>query len=420
MTRHAFTARVCCAALALALAFGCSSDPEATAREHVSKGDAYVANRQFSGAIIEYRNALKARPERADVHYKLAQAYLESGDPGKAYGAYARAADLDPSNVDAQLQAGTLLVAAGEFERARTRAELALKADPKNTAAYILMGNALAGLKDTKRALQEIEQAIALDPASAPAWTALGAVQFAGGGRERAGESFQKAVALAPQKVEPRLALANYQWAQGDAAAAERTLKEALALDKDAIVVHRSLALLYLATRRIADAEPHFVAVAAKEPSARLTLADYYVGSNRKEDALRVLGEVEQGQDKADVRAAKLRRASLEFAAGRKAEAHAILDALVAEKPRNVEVRIAKARLLLADKGRAPEAVEHAREAVKVDSGSPAAHYTLGQALPSHGCSSRASSSRAASPGARIRRRKRPRASGPTIRRRPC
>ena len=132
--------------------------------------------------------------------------------------------------------------------------------------------------------------------------------------------------------------------------------------------------------QRTAEAEPHLRAVAATDASARLSLADYLAATGRSDEARTLLHEIERGEDKQDARAARLRRASLEYGAGRKAEAHAILDALVAEKPRSVEVRVAKARALLMDGGRAAEAVEHAREAVKADSGSPEAQYVLGQA----------------------------------------
>ena len=182
------------------------------------------------------------------------------------------------------------------------------------------MGNALAGLKDTKRALQEIEQAIAIDPSSAPAWTARGAVQFVGGSREAAGEAFQKAGAwlLALDSVEARLALANYQWATGDVARAEATLKGALSLSSNT-AAHRALALMYLTTQRVAEAEPHFRTLADQDPAARLNLADYYAGAGRRDDAATILRAIPQGEDKAQARAARLRLASLKYSAGRKA-----------------------------------------------------------------------------------------------------
>ena len=372
---HAAT-RLLAAMLTLVLAAACSRDPKVRAAESLANGDAYVASRKLNEAIIEYKRAIQARPDWAEAHYKLAKAYDAQGDPVNAYREYAWTGDLDPSNIDAQLQAGTLLLAAGELNAARTRAELALQVAPDSAPAHILLGNALSGLKEPEAAIKEIEQALSLDPSYAPAWTALGAAEFLGGTRERAGDAFKKAVEIAPRSIEARLALANYEWARGDLASAEHTLLAALAVDPKSAAVHRTLAFFFLSTRRTADAEPHFQALAS-EPGGRLALADYYMGVGNRGRAMSVLREVETAADKADAQAARLRIAGLEFAGGRKAEAHAILDDIIREKPRNEEARITKARMLLVD-GRVDEAAGHAQEAAKIAGGSPAAQYTLG------------------------------------------
>ena len=170
------------AVMAFTLAVGaCSKDPDVQAREYLASADKYAESQQYEAAIIEYRNAIKVKPELPEAHYKLAKVYEASGDPVNAYSSYARAADLEPSNMDAQLKAGTLLLAAGEYDMARRRAELAIQADAQNPSARILLGNALAGLNETTRAIKEMEQAIALDPSYAPAWSALGAARFVGG-----------------------------------------------------------------------------------------------------------------------------------------------------------------------------------------------------------------------------------------------
>jgi tetratricopeptide (TPR) repeat protein len=231
-------------------------------------------------------------------------------------------------------------------------------------------------MNETGRAVKQIEQAISLDPSYAPAWTALGAVQFLGGRRERAGEAFRKAVALSPKSIEAHLALANYEWASGDTVAAETTLKTALALDQSNAAVHRTLALLYVTTKRAAEAEPHFGALVS-EPGGRLALADYYTGMGNRDKALAVLHEVERGSEKADVRAARLRIACIEYATGNKADAHRILDDIIEEKPKSDEARVAKARMLLND-GKSDEAAAQAQEAVKANAGSVNAQYTLG------------------------------------------
>ena len=60
--------------LAVALLVGaCSHDPVARSASYVTSGDGYTAKQQFARAILEYRNAIKERPDWAEPHYKLAQ-----------------------------------------------------------------------------------------------------------------------------------------------------------------------------------------------------------------------------------------------------------------------------------------------------------------------------------------------------------
>jgi tetratricopeptide (TPR) repeat protein len=356
----------------------CAS-PETKARKYAASGDAYSAKQQFKEAVIEYRRALAAVPNDAAVRYQLGRVYQDSGDLLNAYTEYARAGDLDPANVDAQMRAGTILLLGREFEAARTRAELALKADPNHAPAHILLGNAKAGLNETGAAMRQIQTAIDLDPSYAPAWTALGAVTFIGGRKAEAAAAFKKAVELAPRSIEARLALANYEWATNAFADAERTLKSALAIDAQSAAAHRALALLYITTGRRPEAEPHFRSLAV-DAAGRLALADYYMGVGRNTDAMKLLSELQQSAEKPDAREARLRIASIEYGAGRKAEAHRLIDQLIKERPRFAAARTAKARMLLTDGAPPAEAVAQAREAVKADPYLAAAQYTLGLA----------------------------------------
>lgn len=374
--RHVARVLTCTAALTLLWASACTRDPDVRAHKYVASGDAYTVKHQNSRALIEYKRAVQAKPEWAEAHYKLGKAYELEGDAVNAYREYARTGDLDLSNTDAHVRAGTLLLAAGEFEAAKTRAELALTNSPGSAPATILLGNALAGLNQTDKAIKQIQQAIDLDPSYAPAWTALGAVQFRAGTNARAAEAFQRAVELAPKSIEARLALANFDWASGDTKAAETTLNTALDIDADNTDVHRALALLYLSTRRVAEAEPHFKALAA-EPGGRLALADYYTGAGERDKAMIVLRGIEAGSDKNEAKSAGLRIAALEYDAGRKPEAYAIIDRILHDNPKYEEARVAKARMLLMDK-KPDAAAKEAQEAVKFAAGSISAQYTLG------------------------------------------
>jgi tetratricopeptide (TPR) repeat protein len=350
--------------LVIVVSSGCKGDPQAAARNFMAEGDAYAAQGKLKEASIEYRNALKAAPDLVEAHYQLGRIYLQTDEPEKAYQSFLRAANLDSSHADAHVKAGTLLLVAGDYREARALAERALKASPESADAHILLGNALAGLDNPSRALHQIEQAIHLDPTYAPAWTALGALQFQG------------AVDLDPKSADARVALANYEWAAGDTKAAEAALRATLLMAPQNPDAHRAIALLYLTTKRAKLAEPHFQALAT-DTRGKLALADYYLGTAQEAAARHVLNELAAGDNKAHSRAARLRLATLEYSAGRKPAAHRIVDEILAEHPRSVEARNAKARMLL-DDGSVEEAAEAARTAITFDAGSVAAHYTLG------------------------------------------
>ena len=239
-----------------------------------------MAQQKFREATIEYRNALQAQPQRAEAHYKLAQAYRLSGDLPKAYTDYAQAGDLDPSNVDAHVQAGTLLLHAGQFDDARRRAERALEADPKSVRALILLGNANAGLHETGRALQQVEQAIAIDPGVRAGVLRAGRHPAgARSDRDRArvvresGGARSEIDRCAARAREPSLGV------EGRRRGRARAENSAGDCRRETALAHRALALFYLTERRAAEAEPHFKALAAASADGSLALADYYSGT---------------------------------------------------------------------------------------------------------------------------------------------
>src|SRR4029453_8307072 len=72
----------------------------------------------------------------------------------------------------------------------------------------------------------------------------------------------------------------------------------------------------------------------------------------------------------------RLRIASLEYTAGRRAEAQRIIDRVLSQRPRDVEAKVAKARMLR-DAGKIQAAATEAREATTIDGNSEHAHYVL-------------------------------------------
>src|SRR5262245_11436859 len=148
MMRRLYGSTTLAALLLATLAASCSKDPQKEKQLAMERGDQYVAKKQYSEAIIEYRKAVTFDPRFGAARMKLGQAYVAVNDPIAALREYIRAADILTDDVDAQLAAGTGLLAAGQYPEAKQRAMNALEKDPKNVIALRLMGNAMAGMKD--------------------------------------------------------------------------------------------------------------------------------------------------------------------------------------------------------------------------------------------------------------------------------
>jgi len=123
MSRLRLSESITILAAAAVLAAACSRDPEAAKRDHLRRGDQYLKDKQYSAAIIEYRNVVQADPRSGEGRRKLADAYLASGEFDNGFREYIRAADLLPNDTDVQLTVGGLRLVGRQFDDARGIAE---------------------------------------------------------------------------------------------------------------------------------------------------------------------------------------------------------------------------------------------------------------------------------------------------------
>src|SRR5579871_1956453 len=134
--------------LVLASACACSRDPVKRSRKYIASGDEYAEQGKYKQAAIEYRNAVKATPELAEPHTKLADVSLHTKDIDTASVEYSRAAELSPENASAQVRAASVFLLTGHADEAKDRAEIALRLAPRDADAHLALGEALAALHD--------------------------------------------------------------------------------------------------------------------------------------------------------------------------------------------------------------------------------------------------------------------------------
>jgi tetratricopeptide (TPR) repeat protein len=105
-------------------------------------------------------------------------------------------------------------------------------------------------------------------------------------------------------------------------------------------------------------------------------LSDYYVATNRADDALATLARL--SPNKAAEVDVKSRTAVIRYTQGQAAEAHAIVDGLLKEHADRAYLRLIKAQFLLRDR-RLDEALAQSRRAIEFDSSSAAGFRLLGE-----------------------------------------
>jgi putative PEP-CTERM system TPR-repeat lipoprotein len=355
----------------------CSRNREAQKREHTRMGDQYVAQKKYQEAIIEYKNALKTDPKFGEARHKLAKAFVLANDPRSALGEFIRAADLAPTDAVAQLDAAKALLMAGRFEDARARAQAVLEQDRRSVDAQLVRANASAMLRDFDGAIAAVDQAIELDPTRAGSYIDLAAVRAAAGQGDEAETAFNRAISIDPKSATARTALANYYLATGRVADAEVAVGKALEIDPANVVANRALAYIYLATGRSPKAEIPLkrVAEASEDATARLVLADYYIREHRAAEARPILETLARRQEAFAASTARI--AAIEYEAGRRPEAHKMLDEVIAKQPNNARLIVVKGGWLLGER-RLDEALVRAQAAVKAEPQWPGGHSLLG------------------------------------------
>jgi tetratricopeptide (TPR) repeat protein len=372
----------CVAGALLVAAVACSKDPEIAKREFAASGDAYVQQKQYAEAIIQYRNALQQDPRYGEVRYKLADAYMQNGQSPEAAREYIRAADLLPEHVEAQLKAAQILLLAGRFPDAQARVDAVLKKNPDHLDAQLLKASALAGMKKLDEAVTQVEAAIEDAPDRSGTYIGLANLQLARGEQKAAEDAFKRAVAVAPQAVEPRLALANYYWLARRPQEAHAMLSEVYAANPKDARVNRTLAAFYLASGKRSDAEAHLKAAAevANDDSSRMVLANFYLSINKRAEAEAILLPMSKSDSPAGT-TAKVRLAGLAIVDGRRAEAYKLLDESLKKQPNHTPALLAKAELLFQD-GKNEEALAAAKGASDTNS---MTHFVMGRILFANG-----------------------------------
>ncbi len=412
--------RLLLVALTVALA-ACSSKEDLVA-SGLKKGAEYVRQADWDKANVEARNVLQIDPKNAGAYLIAAQISEGQGEPRRAYVQYLKATELQPGLLEARTGVARLLLVTGDRARAQATVQEVLAVDARNPMALTLQAALLsaagkpaeaqalarqvlasseqapvdaslllAGLHSNARewpqALAVLESALQRDPRHLGLLQAAVEVASANASDPAMGAKavgyFERATVASPKNHALWLTWARYHLARKETDRAEAVMRKAIDAQPDD--GRRRLALLdfLTATRGAAIAETQYLAYIndkSRDMSLRFGLAGLYRSSNRPQDAQRVLAEIiDRSDDIPSQVSARNQLAGYRLAAGRTAEARALVEEVLKSHPRDTTALVLRGRMLL-NEGKPKDAVADLRGALRDEPGSLQVVQLLAQA----------------------------------------
>jgi tetratricopeptide (TPR) repeat protein len=236
--------------------------------ETYRRASALAGERRFSEAVPLYRKILAEDPGMSDVWLQLAQVLERSGQDAEAAAAFRKAIALVPGDPGALVALGNLRLRQGKLEDAEGHARLAMKDAP--ASAHELLARIALARRDAATAEREASLASEADPTLPMPLYVKGLLLYRAGRYAEALPLFQEAIARLQRRT---LQIASLHYYTGDALArlerydeAEAELQSEIRLFPQNVNARASLAMVYVATGREAQAEQAIDAILRSSP----------------------------------------------------------------------------------------------------------------------------------------------------------
>jgi tetratricopeptide (TPR) repeat protein len=374
--------------LALLAGAAACSDPAKAKAEHLSRGEAYLKEKKYQEASLEFRNAVQIDDRAAQAHWGLARAYEGAGQFQQAVEEMQRTIQLDPNNLDARVRLGNYYIAAYSQSRdSKTKDEASrlveevLQKDPNHIEGHILRGTILFAEGDRPRALAELTKAVELNPQRVESLMSLGLYYRQTGDAAKAEEMYRRALG-----VDERSALAHLEYArllaqQNRMDKAEEQLRRAVDVDPQNREAHRTLVSFYIQQKQFDRAEQAARAYAALDsgkPEGTAVLGDFYSQIGRPDDAVRAFQETVSKFP--DYTQARYRLGELLMQKGDTAGAAAQAEEVLKKSPADKQALLLRARLRTLGGAQLKDAVEDLKQVLKQEPRDQAGLYYMADA----------------------------------------
>jgi protein O-GlcNAc transferase len=153
---------------------------------------------QFDAAIDSYKQALKIRPDSAEIYNNMSIALERKGDSGAAIKSSKQALKIKPDFAEAYNNLGNAQEGEGKLEAAMESYKKALKIKPDYADALYNIGNALKNKGSLEAAIGSYQRVLKIKPDYVEAHNNMGFALSVKGDLDAALDSYQQAINLKP------------------------------------------------------------------------------------------------------------------------------------------------------------------------------------------------------------------------------
>lgn len=366
-----------CIALALCSA-ACKQSPEVRRQQAFERGKKLATAKDYTRAILEFRNAVKADPKHADTYHELGMALLATGDIQGAYAAFRTATDLNPGHAAAQIKVSELLTNSndpGVLKEAAKRMETILSSSPADSEALTALAFTELKLGEMDEAEQHLSEAVESGPANLSAAIGLAHVRISQNKVAEAEEILRRVANQTPLAATPHVVLGQFYIGTKKDLEAKREFQRALQIDSGNPAALLFLGSLHRRAGEQAEADAVYKRLAAlPDKKYRTVHAAYLFDVGKRDEGIREL----EGLVTADAsdRPARRRLVAAYLSAGRKADAERVLTEALKRNGKDTDALLQQSAILMAD-GKVDDAYNGLVRVVEFEPNSAEAHYML-------------------------------------------
>jgi tetratricopeptide (TPR) repeat protein len=375
-----------CCLIVLAVTFqGCARSPEARRDKYLARGKEQVKKKNYSRAILEFKNAVQATPKDAEPYYQLGMAATGAGDLRTAILSYKKALDLDPKHAGAQLKLSQIMARASEeiwVKDAETRLKTLAGSSSSNPEVLNTLAFTELKLGKIGSAVENLEDVLEKYPGELTSSVLLARAKLLQNDTKGAEDVLKRARDTAPKSPDPHSILGEFYLSRNRMAEAEAEFRSALTFEPDNSRAMMNLARLQDIAGRTQEAESTLKHLASTGGSNKSVYARYLFEKGRRDEAVRELERL--ARDNRDDRVIRTELVTAYWNINRVDDARKVLDAALKANSKDQDALLQRAELLITT-GKYMQAEEDMAYVLRLSPNSAEAHYVLAKAKQARG-----------------------------------